>query len=330
MTADGLPRKVTIGTCWVSAEKGYPGLAGRLDRLAHLVREMASRAEASGHRLDVACLPEDANTAGWLGDLGERAEELPSTEGEPAGPTAARMAEAAREHGCYVLIPHFVRWGGRTLNAAVLLDRSGATVGRYDKLHGVEEPEGSGHVERCCTPGASAPVWDLDFGRVGVQICFDLLYDDGWEALAAHGAEIVLWPSAYPGVQHLGYRSWRHGYYVVSCPWRPPCGIYDPTGHPLASADLADGPVLTETIDLEYRLMPWKSAKDGGAALKARYGNGITLFYRRREDVWMFWSNSAEHPVARILEENDLEPLDAYLERMRQLQDRQRGGPPLV
>ena len=48
MAEDVLPRKVTIGTCWMSSEKGYPGLSARLDRLAALVDEMASRAAAGG------------------------------------------------------------------------------------------------------------------------------------------------------------------------------------------------------------------------------------------------------------------------------------------
>jgi len=323
MTRDGPPRKVTIGTCWMLTEKTYPGLDQRLARLVELVDRMATEAKGRGLRLDVACLPEDANTAGWQGELDERAEDFP-------GATVERLAEAARRHGCHVIIPHFIRAGGRTWNSAVLLGREGEVLGRYDKLHGIEWPEGSGAIEHCCTPGLRVPVWDLDFGRVGMQICFDLLYDDGWEALEAAGAELVFWPSAYPGVQHLRSRSWRHGTYVVSCPWRPPCGIYDPTGHAMAAADTADGQVLVHQIDLEWRLMPWKAAKDGGAALKACYGDRIGLFYRRDEDVWLLWSNDAEHPVDRILHENHLEPLGPYLERMRRVQDTVRGGRPLV
>lgn len=330
MIQSGLPRKVTIGTCWMTSEKGYPGLAGRLDRLERLVDNMAEVATERGTSLDIACLCEDANTAGWLGDLDERAEDLPAASGDAMGPTLERMAAVARRHATYLIVPHFVRAGGRMFNSAVLLDRTGAILGRYDKLHGVEEPEGSGQVERGCTPGARVPTWDLDFGRVGIQICFDLLYDDGWQSLERSGAELVFWPSAYPGVRHLASRAWRHQYFVVSCPWRPPCGIYDPTGSVLASGDRADGAVLVERVDLEYRLMPWKAAKDGGAALKARYGEEITIFYRRQEDVWMFWSNSDENPVDRIIEDCGLETLAAYLERMRRLQADTRGGGALL
>lgn len=329
MDTNGLPRKVTVGTCWMRPEKIYDGPNARLERLAGLVDEMARQAEARGWSLDIACLPEDANMAGDSADVGPRAEDLPA-DGDAFGPTLERMAKTARRHRTYLVVPHFVRAGGALYNSAALLDREGRLVGRYDKLHGVEEPELSGRIEQGCTPGRGAPVFDLDFGRVGFQICFDLLYADGWRALEEAGAEIVFWPSAYPGVQHLGQKSWQHAYYVVSSPWRPPCGIYDPTGHALAAAGQADGPVLVERIDLQWRLMPWKSAKDRGLALKARYGDRIRIIYRNREDIWLVWSDSDDLPVDRVLEENDLEPLGPYLERMRVLQNRVRGVPPLV
>jgi predicted amidohydrolase len=314
----------------MSSEKGYEGLQARLDHLESLVDRMAARAAERRWSLDIVCLSEDANTAGSAADLGERIERLPVAAADPAGPTLTRMADVARRHRTYLIVPHFVRVGERVANSAVLLDRSGQVVGRYDKLHGIEWPELSGRVEEGCTPGQAAPVWDLDFGRVGLQICFDLLYDDGWSSLERRGAEIVFWPSAYPGVQHLAHRAWRHGYYVVSSPWRPPCAIYDPTGHAMYAADREAGPILVERIDLEYRLMPWKAAKDGGQALKAKYGNTIDLFYRRQEDVWLFWSNSDREPVGRILRDNELEPLRPYLERMRRLQQDVRGSSPLV
>jgi len=323
MAEQGLPRKVTVGTCWMRVDKVYAGLDQRLGRLVELVDLMAAKAKEAGRPLDIALLPEDCNTAGYTGELDKRAEDLP-------GPTVERLAEAARRHGIYLLVPHFIRAEGRTYNSAVLLNRSGEMVGRYDKLHGIEWPEGSGEIEHCCTPGLRVPTFDLDFGRVGIQICFDLLYDDGWQALQEAGAEMVLWPSAYEGVQHLGYRSWRHGYYVVSCPWRPPCGIYDPTGRAMFHAGPRGDHVLVETVDLEWRLMPWKSAKDRGKALVAKYGDRISLFYRRHEDVWMFWSNDPTWPVDRICAAEGLEPMRPYLERMRQVQNAQRGGPPLV
>lgn len=331
MPDDAPPRKVTLGTCWMLTEKAYRGLDDRLERLADLVGRMAARAlETTGRPLDIACLPEDANTAGWLGQLDDRAEDLPGSPDEAPGPTIARLADAAREHGCYVIIPHFVRTGGRTFNSAVLLGRDGAILGRYDKLHGVEEPDGSGRIELCCTPGTRVPVWGLDLGRVGCQICFDTYYDDGWQALEDRGAEIVFWPSAVPGVQLLRHRAWQHGYYVVASVWRPPCGIYDPTGHAVARATRDDAPVLVTQVDLEWRLMPWRSARDRGAALRRRYGDRIGMAHRPDEDVWLLWSNDPALPVDRVIQDEGLEELNPYLERMRRLQDDIRGGPPLV
>ena len=34
------------------------------------------------------------------------------------------------------------------------------------------------------TPGKEAPVFACDFGKLGIQICFDIEYDYGWKELA--------------------------------------------------------------------------------------------------------------------------------------------------
>ena len=47
-------------------------------------------------------------------------------------------------------------------------------------------------------PGPEFPVFDCDFGRLGIQICFDMVYDDGWAALARKGADLVVWPTQSP------------------------------------------------------------------------------------------------------------------------------------
>ena len=46
-------------------------------------------------------------------------------------------------------------------------------------------------------PGASNwPVFDTAYGKVGVYICYDRHFPEGWRALALKGAEIIYNPSA--------------------------------------------------------------------------------------------------------------------------------------
>ena len=65
----------------------------------------------------------------------------------------------------------------------------------YRKMHQVAVV-GKDDLEGGVTPGGVTPVFACDFGKLGVQICWDIQFDDGWQALANAGAEIVAWPSA--------------------------------------------------------------------------------------------------------------------------------------
>ena len=100
-------------------------------------------------------------------------------------------------------------------NAAVLFDRKGEVAGIYRKLHPVAYV-GSDELEAGITPGRHVPVFKCDFGNLGVQICWDIQFDDGWEALGRSGAEIVAWPTASPATVLPAARALRHRYYVVS------------------------------------------------------------------------------------------------------------------
>lgn len=46
-------------------------------------------------------------------------------------------------------------------------------------------------MEGGATPGDARPVFNCDFGKLGIQICYDMEFDDGWAELARRGAELV-------------------------------------------------------------------------------------------------------------------------------------------
>ena len=79
-------------------------------------------------------------------------------------------------------------------------------------------------------------VFDLDIGRIGVLICFDIQWPKEWATLGEMGAEIVFWPSAYDGGFPLQARAWDHHYYVVSAVKSTRARIIDITGEILMQA----------------------------------------------------------------------------------------------
>jgi predicted amidohydrolase len=238
-----------------------------------------------------------------------------------------RMRAKAQQLVTYIVLPLFLmenRAKGLCTNAAALLDRAGKVMGIYRKVHPVAARE-SAVLEDGVAPGKEFPVFECDFGRLGIQICFDMEYDDGWEALARQGAEIVVWPSQSPQTVRPAAYAMRHRYYVVSSTWRNNASIFEPTGM-MAAQILPPERVLVHQMDLSYLLLPWQPALRNGEALREKYGTKVGYHYSEAEDRGLFWSNDPAMPIGRMVRELNLELFDATIERNRKLQDAIRGG----
>ena len=77
----------------------------------------------------------------------------------------------------------------KVYNAAYLLDRHGDEIGRYRKVHLTHAEQ-----ERGLANGWDFPVFDLDFGRVGIMICWDNYFPESARCLGNRGAQLVLYP----------------------------------------------------------------------------------------------------------------------------------------
>ncbi len=317
------PRKVVVGTAMDNMFGPYPGLDTRLTELTGLVDRMASEAahHFSGARLDVAVLPEMAINGGRKGTAAEVSYPL-------EGPVLDAFAACARANECYIVAPLYLvddRQAGRYSNAAALVDRDGTIAGIYRKVFGVVY-RGESISEGGVTPGAEFPVFDCDFGRVGIQICFDMAFDDGWDALRAKGAELILWPSQWPGQINPSSRSLRGRFYIVSSTWRNNASLIDPTGHVVS--EIREDGVMVEQIDLDFEILPWQRELRNGAAFDDRYGTRAGYRYSEAEDSGIFWSNDPATPIAEMVRAMGMETLADELERTRKVLLGLRGGQP--
>jgi beta-ureidopropionase len=189
--------------------------------------------EVAGQKgVDIACLPEEF--------AGYAAEFIP-------GPTTQAIGELAKKHRMYVVCPIREKaQDGRQYNTAVLLDRQGCVAGTYRKAfvfwteHGVS------------LGPADIPVFDADFGRVAMLICFDANFDEVWQAAARKGAEIVLWPSAYGGGLPLNGYAAIHNYYIVAVGRG---NIIDPLGKTVESTQTTMPKQLIATLDLDLTIV---------------------------------------------------------------------------
>jgi N-carbamoylputrescine amidase len=120
----------------------------------------------------------------------DEAEEIPS------GPTVQRMIALAKETEMVLVVPIYERVDeGTFYNTSAVIDADGTFLGIYRKTH---IPQVEGFWEKFYfRPGnLGYPVFDTAVGRIGVYICYDRHFPEGWRVLGLKGAKIVFNPSA--------------------------------------------------------------------------------------------------------------------------------------
>ncbi|HEX7099766.1 MAG TPA: nitrilase-related carbon-nitrogen hydrolase [Acidimicrobiia bacterium] len=114
----------------------------------------------------------------------------------PDGPTMQRMIQLAKDTEMVLVVPMFEKADeGFYYNTAAVIDADGTYLGKYRKTH---IPHVNGFWEKFYfRPGnLGYPVFDTKVGRIGVYICYDRHFPEGWRALGLAGAKIVFNPSA--------------------------------------------------------------------------------------------------------------------------------------
>ncbi|MDX6251537.1 MAG: beta-ureidopropionase [Kribbellaceae bacterium] len=112
------------------------------------------------------------------------------------GPTVERFQALAAELGLVMVLPVYEQeQPGVLYNTAAVIDADGKYLGKYRKNH---IPQVKGFWEKFYfRPGnLGYPVFDTAVGRIGVYICYDRHFPEGWRALGLAGAKIVFNPSA--------------------------------------------------------------------------------------------------------------------------------------
>lgn len=110
------------------------------------------------------------------------------------GPTITTFKKYAKENNINIVAPIALSKGvyGAVYNSAVVINRDGEIVGTYDKTH-----LWAGDMFYFKS-GNEYPVFDLDFGKLGIMICYDGGFPEVSRILALQGAELIVCPSAFP------------------------------------------------------------------------------------------------------------------------------------
>lgn len=114
----------------------------------------------------------------------------------PDGHTTRLMQDYAKRFSMVIVVPIYEEeMTGVYYNTAAVIDADGGYLGKYRKSH---IPHVGGFWEKFFfKPGNSDwPVFETAYCKLGVYICYDRHFPEGWRALALNGAEYIVNPSA--------------------------------------------------------------------------------------------------------------------------------------
>jgi predicted amidohydrolase len=260
-------RLVTVAVC-----QGGPRLGGdqALETALHYWQGVVQ--QAGKNRVDLLVLPECVNAAFDPDRVAELAEPL------PGGRFYDTLRQAASESNMWLCVGLLEREGDLIYNTAVLLDRQGDLVGKYHKTHPYwpEEPLG-------VTPGSELPVFQAEFGVIGIMICYDSWWPETARLLALKGAELLLFPNAGYEEKILPARAIDNALYVACSSLNSPAVILNTRGENLAERH-TEG-LTWATIDLSQKPQCHPNAGgtlNGGPGGRRATRNANSLFVYRQ------------------------------------------------
>jgi len=168
-----------------------------LDKIkkAMIDKHVALIEKAAGQRAQVCCLQEIFYGPYFCAE--QETKWYETAEPIPDGPTVKLMQELAKKHSMVMVVPIYEKaMTGVFYNTAAVIDERGTFLGKYRKHH-IPHCHPGFWEKFYFKPGDMGfPVFQTNHGKIGVYICYDRHFPEGWRALGLNGAEIVFNPSA--------------------------------------------------------------------------------------------------------------------------------------
>ncbi|MCL1796334.1 MAG: carbon-nitrogen hydrolase family protein [Clostridia bacterium] len=241
------------------------------------------------------------------------------------GDAITRLCAVARDNGCYIIHPTLLLDAGKRYNTALLIDRGGAIAGRYDKRYPYWEefsPDGNGLP---CAPGEGAGVFDCDFGRIAIRICFDANFPELWSEAAKHGAELVIWPSAYAAGTQLAAHALNHHFPIVTSTLTGNCMVFDINGERIVNVRSDSHFTQWVTLDLDRCIFHENYNEDKLAMLLAENPGRVGIEKRMPDEQWIIVRSASDGVSARdVCRDAGMEELRRYKERSKKEIDAMR------
>ena len=191
-----------------------------------------------------------------------------------------KMSKLAADKNMYIGACYIKRINNFNYNVTSIFGPMGTILGEYRKTH--IPPDEMWQIK----DGESLNVIELEFGKVGVLTCYDMMFPEAASTLALAGAEIILHPTAgYGWYDSIGEATLRtrandNSVYIVTAKNYVHNGagkssVIDYWGQVLADAGFYENAVVSKTVDLDVpKVQPdwfYQTNMSGIAEIKKRY-----------------------------------------------------------
>ncbi|MEG2380398.1 MAG: carbon-nitrogen hydrolase family protein [Oscillospiraceae bacterium] len=182
-----------------------------------------------------------------------------------------QLKEKARENHYYIALSLHLKRNGLFYNTGMLIDRKGEIVGMYDKSHLT-----MAEIEEGMPAGNRLPVFETDFGKVGIVICWDMWFPEMTRVLYEKGVDIILNPTAGFCDYQSRACAMNNGVYVVTSGVieRKCTRILNPYGEVIADAK-ENGIAIAKAVIKNPNYVFWLSVGEAN-------GDGKNLYHFER------------------------------------------------
>lgn len=118
------------------------------------------------------------------------------------GETWEKCSRLAADHGIYLVSGSMPEHDeeGRIYNTSYVFDRKGHQIGKHRKMHLFDiDVKGGQYFKESdtLTPGDQVTVFDTEFGRMGLCICYDFRFPELARLMVDEGAQVIIVPAAF-------------------------------------------------------------------------------------------------------------------------------------
>lgn len=200
-------------------------------------------------------------------------ENFPIYAEKEGGPVWQQLSGYAKQYGIYLIGGSMPEKDaeGNVYNTSYIFDREGKQIGKHRKVHLFDIDVKGGQTFKesdTLTAGDSDTVFDTEFGKIGVMLCFDIRFPELSRMMVNDGAKVIFVPAAFnmttgPAHWELSFRTRAldNQIYMVGCaPARDVSAGYiswghsivtDPWGRVTGMLDENEGILLAE-LDMDY------------------------------------------------------------------------------